>query len=144
MAMRRLRVYTGPDLSQPNVAVLEQPAENRIRIPLGQVLPLLAEAVASNRTWLTDFKDDVGTFEVEGFEGVNDAYDVARERLDAVKRERHERGATAALHALEAACRGTQNIMPFMMDALDAEVTLGEIGSVYREVWGDWQTPEVV
>ena len=49
MAMRRLRVYTGPDLSQPNVAVLEQPAENSIRIPLGQVLPLLADAVASNR-----------------------------------------------------------------------------------------------
>jgi hypothetical protein len=58
MAMRRLRVYTGPDLSQPNVAVLEQAAENTVRIPLGQVLPLLADAVASNRTWLTDFKDD--------------------------------------------------------------------------------------
>ena len=58
MAMRRLRVYTGPDLSQPKVAVLDQPAENSVRIPLGQVLPLLADAVASNRTWLTDFKDD--------------------------------------------------------------------------------------
>ena len=58
MAMRRLRVYTGPDLSQPNVGVLEQASENTVRIPLGQVLPLLADAVASNRTWLTDFKDD--------------------------------------------------------------------------------------
>jgi hypothetical protein len=58
MAMRRLRVYTGPDLIQPNVAVIEQAAENTVRIPLGQVLPLLADAVASNRTWLTDFKDD--------------------------------------------------------------------------------------
>jgi hypothetical protein len=58
MAMRRLRVYAGPDLSQPNVAVREQAAENTVRIPLGEVLPLLADAVASNRTWLTDFKDD--------------------------------------------------------------------------------------
>ena len=27
-------------------------------VTLGEVLPLLADAVASNRTWLTDFKDD--------------------------------------------------------------------------------------
>jgi hypothetical protein len=53
MAMRRLRVYTGPDLSQPNVAVLDQPAENSVRIPLGEVLPLLADAVASNRRTCT-------------------------------------------------------------------------------------------
>ena len=58
MAMRRLRVYTGPELHQPNVGVLEQPRENTVRISLGEVLPLLADAVASNRTWLTDFKDD--------------------------------------------------------------------------------------
>ena len=25
--------------------------------------------------------------------------------------------------------------------ALDAEVTLGEIGDIYRQVWGDWATP---
>ena len=58
MAMRRLRVYTGPDLSQQNVAVLEQASEKSVRIRLGEVLPLLADAVVSNRTWLTDFKDD--------------------------------------------------------------------------------------
>jgi hypothetical protein len=58
MAMRRLRVYSGPDLSQPTVAVVEKPSENSVRVPLGQVLPLLADAVASNRTWLADFKDD--------------------------------------------------------------------------------------
>jgi hypothetical protein len=58
MAMRRLRVYNGPDLSQPTVGVLEQPHESTVRVTLGEVLPLLADAVASNRTWLTDFKDD--------------------------------------------------------------------------------------
>jgi hypothetical protein len=30
-----------------------------------------------------------------------------------------------------------------MLDALEAEVTLGEIGDLYRSVWGDWQTPEL-
>ena len=58
MAMRRLRVYSGPDLNQPNVASREPSSETSVRITLGEVLPLLADAVVSNRTWLTDFKDD--------------------------------------------------------------------------------------
>ncbi len=93
---------------------------------------------------VTDFTDDVSPFVVDGFPGVNDAYDVALERLRAVRRERHEQGARQALQALEARCRGSGNIMPAMMDALDRDVTLGEIGDVYRTVWGDWQTPELV
>lgn len=94
---------------------------------------------------VTDYRDDVSPFVVDGFPGVNDAYDVAKERLDAVRRERHETGATRALKDLEASCRDpAKNIMPFMMSALDAEVTLGEIGDLYRQVWGDWQTPELV
>lgn len=60
MAMRRLRVYTGPELeSQPQAsAVVEQAHDNSVRVTLGEVLPLLADAVASNRTWLSDFRDD--------------------------------------------------------------------------------------
>jgi hypothetical protein len=60
MAMRRLRVYTGPDFeTQPQApAVLEQVRDNSVRVTLGEVLPLLADAVVSNRTWLSDFKDD--------------------------------------------------------------------------------------
>jgi methylmalonyl-CoA mutase N-terminal domain/subunit len=92
---------------------------------------------------VTDFRDDHTPFEVDGFPGVNDSYDVARARLEDVRRERHEAGAHAALKALEQACRGTDNIMPRMLDALEAEVTLGEIGDLYRSVWGDWQTPEL-
>ena len=93
---------------------------------------------------VTDFREDTAPFTVDGFPGVNDAYDVARERLDTVRRERHEAGAHAALKRLEATCRGTNNIMPVMIEALDAEVTLGEVGDVFRSVWGDWQTPELV
>jgi hypothetical protein len=60
MAMRRLRVYTGPEFeTQPqSSSVLEQARDNSVRVSLGEVLPLLADAVVSNRTWLTDFKDD--------------------------------------------------------------------------------------
>ena len=60
MAMRRLRVYTGPEFeTQPQASsVLEQARDHSVRVTLGEVLPLLADAVVSNRTWLTDFKDD--------------------------------------------------------------------------------------
>jgi methylmalonyl-CoA mutase N-terminal domain/subunit len=93
---------------------------------------------------VTDFKGDATPFEVDGFPGVNDSFDVALESLQAVRRERHETAATAALRRLEATCRGTDNIMPAMLEALDAEVTLGEVGEVFRQTWGDWQTPELV
>jgi hypothetical protein len=29
-----------------------------VRVSLGEILPLLADAVASHRTWLSDFADD--------------------------------------------------------------------------------------
>ena len=58
MARRRLRVYTGPVIEQHSVSMLEPTGEKSVRIALGDVLPLLADAVVSNRTWLSDFKDD--------------------------------------------------------------------------------------
>ncbi|MGI9246891.1 MAG: methylmalonyl-CoA mutase family protein, partial [Steroidobacteraceae bacterium] len=91
------------------------------------------------------FKDDVSPWEVDGFPPVTDAYPVALERLQAVKRERHERAATEAMRNLADVCRdASRNIMPAMLQALDAEVTLGEIGDIYRDAWGDWNTPELV
>jgi hypothetical protein len=45
-----------------------------VRIPLGEVLPLLADAVASNRTWLTDFADD----EIEISSDLNDVLQAYR------------------------------------------------------------------
>lgn len=85
--------------------------------------------------------DDCSPFEIDGFIGSDDAFDVALDRLKEVKRSRHERGAADALRRLEQVCRGTENIMPAMMDCLEREATLGEVGDVYREVFGDWRTP---
>jgi methylmalonyl-CoA mutase N-terminal domain/subunit len=31
--------------------------------------------------------------------------------------------------------------MPAMLDAVAADVTLGEIGDIFRERFGDWQVP---
>ena len=99
------------------------------------------ESGEANVVGVTCAREDETPFEVDGFMGTDDAFDVATERLKEVKRTRHEAGAAAALRNLEQVCRSDDNIMPAMMDALAAEVTLGEIGDVYREVFGDWNTP---
>lgn len=64
MALRKLRVYTGPDAD--GSAVLQAAAQpNTVRVALGEILPLLTDAVASNRTWLTDFEADEVTISTD-------------------------------------------------------------------------------
>jgi methylmalonyl-CoA mutase N-terminal domain/subunit len=92
---------------------------------------------------VNDFREDISPFEIDGFRGVNDAFDVATERLADLRRTRAERPAADSLKALERACKGTDNIMPVMMEALAADVTVGEIGDIWRNVYGDWATPEI-
>jgi hypothetical protein len=58
MAMRQLRVYAEPDLKVREYTAVEQSADQGVRVSLGEILPLLADAVASHRTWLSDFADD--------------------------------------------------------------------------------------
>ncbi len=90
---------------------------------------------------VTDHREDISPYAVDGFMGVDDAFDVAIARLEDVRRTRGERRAGDALRELERVCRGSDNIMPAMMEALDADVTLGEVGDVWRGVFGDWNTP---
>ena len=57
MAHRHLRVYHGPVTETATVSESRAQPET-VTVPLGDVLHLLADAVASNRTWLQDFQDD--------------------------------------------------------------------------------------
>ncbi len=55
----QLRVYFGPELGCAlETPTRGEPAEATVNVPLGEVLPLLADAVRSRRTWLRDFEDD--------------------------------------------------------------------------------------
>ncbi|RME67439.1 MAG: methylmalonyl-CoA mutase [Alphaproteobacteria bacterium] len=92
---------------------------------------------------VTDFTDDICEFEIDGFKGVDDAFEVAGARLKALFAERDGKAAAAALKDLEATCRSDGNIMPAMMAALDNDVSLGEIGDVFRSVFGDWKPPVI-
>jgi methylmalonyl-CoA mutase N-terminal domain/subunit len=58
------------------------------------------------------------------------------DRLHRVRRERDNDRVQETLAALEQAARGTANTMPFILDAVRAYATLGEICDVFRQVFG--------
>lgn len=55
----QLRVYFGPETGCGIKTMARgEPADATVEVSLGEVLPLLADAVQSRRTWLKDFEDD--------------------------------------------------------------------------------------
>jgi methylmalonyl-CoA mutase N-terminal domain/subunit len=62
-----------------------------------------------------------------------------RERLQRVRNERDDEAAEDALAALTAAAEGEDNLMPYIIDAVKAEATTGEIADAMREVFGEHQ-----
>jgi len=65
------------------------------------------------------------------------------ERLEALRRSRDGARAGRALEAIDRAARGRDNLVPLMLDAVKASVTLGEICTTLRGVFGTHQ-PSVV
>jgi len=66
-APRRFKVYYGPD-SDTTTARSHQQAMQTVTVPLSEVLPLLADAVNSRRTWLRDFSSDDITISADLYE----------------------------------------------------------------------------
>jgi methylmalonyl-CoA mutase N-terminal domain/subunit len=65
------------------------------------------------------------------------------ERLERLRRTRDRAAADRALEAVERAARGRDNLLPRILDAVNASVTLGEICATLRQVFGVHQ-PSVV
>ncbi len=64
-----------------------------------------------------------------------------RASLAALKRERDAARTSELLGRLETAARGSENLMPLLVESVENEITLGEICGVLREVWGEYQSP---
>jgi methylmalonyl-CoA mutase N-terminal domain/subunit len=63
-----------------------------------------------------------------------------RQQIERIERLRASRDAVAwgaALDRLELVARGTQNVVPAIIDAVQARATLGEISDRLRTVWGE-------
>jgi methylmalonyl-CoA mutase, N-terminal domain len=62
-------------------------------------------------------------------------------RLEELRRTRDAGRVGQSMDRLRIACQGTENTMPFLLDAVRAYATLGEIISVMKETYGVYQEP---
>jgi methylmalonyl-CoA mutase N-terminal domain/subunit len=67
-----------------------------------------------------------------------------RERLARVRRERDNDTLRQRLSALSAAAKGDENLVPFIVDAVRAYGTLGEVCAVLRAVFGEYREPVII
>jgi methylmalonyl-CoA mutase N-terminal domain/subunit len=66
------------------------------------------------------------------------------ERLAALRAHRDPGRVGELLGRLESAARGSENLMPLFISAVESSVTLGEICRVLRSVWGEYQPPATI
>jgi len=79
--------------------------------------------------------------EVEPLKVTKEAFNRQIRRFQKIRKERDPKKHAKALDALRKACEGDANTMPFILDAVRAEATLGEICDVMRGVFGVWEEP---
>lgn len=61
------------------------------------------------------------------------------DRLNKMKGERDNAAVEASLTALKKACEGTENLMPYIIEAVKDYATLGEICGTMKEVFGEYR-----
>jgi methylmalonyl-CoA mutase N-terminal domain/subunit len=84
---------------------------------------------------------DHDPFGIDGFPGSNDAWERGMARLEQLRADRDGARAQAKVDELEAICRGGGNVMAGVMEAVGADASIGEVGDVFREVYGSWRFP---
>jgi methylmalonyl-CoA mutase N-terminal domain/subunit len=66
------------------------------------------------------------------------------ERLSRLRRERDNELVSVKLEALRQAAGGNENLMPYLLEAVNACATLGEVCDVLRKVFGEYRLPALV
>lgn len=61
------------------------------------------------------------------------------ERLQALRARRDALAVETLLGKLEEAARGTENVLPRILDCVEAFATVGEISNTLRSVWGEYR-----
>jgi methylmalonyl-CoA mutase N-terminal domain/subunit len=62
-----------------------------------------------------------------------------KEKLERIKRERHQSHVAEALAAIRKAAETSGNLLPFIMDGVRAYATVGEISDTLRAVFGEYE-----
>ena len=66
------------------------------------------------------------------------------ERLRQLRAERDAARVSAALAQIERAARATDNLMPHILNAVEALATVGEISDTLRQVFGEYKEAVVL
>ena len=61
------------------------------------------------------------------------------ENLSQIRATRDEQAARSALERLANAARGSENLMPYILESVEAYATVGEISDAFRRVHGEYQ-----
>jgi methylmalonyl-CoA mutase, N-terminal domain len=64
-----------------------------------------------------------------------------RRGLEQLRAERDSSRTSELLSRLATAANGQDNLMPLMIECVEANITLGEICGVLRQVWGEYHSP---
>jgi methylmalonyl-CoA mutase N-terminal domain/subunit len=86
------------------------------------------------------FADD-GPVSIPLLEMDPQGYEHQVSRLEDLRQSRDNGAVGQALDRLRIACEGTENTMPFILDAVRVYATLGEVTDVMREVFGTYEEP---
>ncbi len=70
-----------------------------------------------------------------------DGYQKQITRLQQLRAERDDQAVQQALQALSNAIANDENVMPYLVDAAKAYVTLGEMTDVMRQAFGIYHEP---
>jgi methylmalonyl-CoA mutase N-terminal domain/subunit len=60
-----------------------------------------------------------------------------------LRNSRDDRKTQSALSKMQNAAEADKNLMPFILDAVEAYATTGEISNTFREVFGQYRPREV-
>ncbi len=60
-------------------------------------------------------------------------------KLEQVKQERDDKAVNKSLQALENAAKGEENLMPYLISAVENYATLGEIAEAMKKVFGEYE-----
>lgn len=88
--------------------------------------------------------ENIEEYEAKMFSMAPEVYDRQVKRLAEVRSRRHQAQVKEKLEALRRAAMGTDNTMPFLIEAVKAYATVGEITETLKGVFGEYHQPTVL
>ncbi len=116
--------------------VNRQAYENERKIQSGEIKKVGVNCFVDDDD---DEDDDARSIEFHPYREKEAAEQIAR--LHRVRRERDDEAVKATLARVRAAAESKENVMPAVMDAVEAYATVGEVCGVFREVFGGYEEP---